>query len=65
MELKEFIVKKEFLSHDSKRCYKAGDKYKGGNSKHTRMLMIHGFIVPVKHPKLFKRPRINIKVHFE
>lgn len=65
MDLREFIVKKEFLSHDSKRCYQTGDKYKGGNSKHTRMLMIHGFIVPVKRPEITKHPRINIKVNFE
>lgn len=44
MNLKDFIVKKEFLSHNSKRCYKPGEIYNGGNSFHTKMLLKHGFI---------------------
>lgn len=44
MSLKEYNVKKEFLSHKSERAYKIGDTYIGGDSKHTKMLLEHGFI---------------------
>lgn len=52
MNLKDYIVKKEFLSHNSKRCYKSGEIYNGGNSLHTKMLIKHGFI---EEPKCVKK----------
>lgn len=44
MDLKDYIVLKEFLSHNSKRLYQVGDIYDGGNSYHTRQLLRYGFI---------------------
>lgn len=63
--MKEFIVKKEFLSDKAYHCYKVGEIYKGGKTRRTAMLLHHGFITPAKPFKALKRPHISIKVHFE
>lgn len=44
MDLKDYIVQKEFLSHNSKRIYRVGDVYNGGDSYHTRQLLRYGFV---------------------
>lgn len=54
MNLKDYIVKKDFLSTDFKRCYKPGEIYNGGpKTLHTRMLIKHGFI---EEPQCTKKP---------
>lgn len=64
--MKEFIVKKEFLSDKAYHCYKPGEMYKGGRTRRTCMLLKYGFIAikPVKlQPKRSRAIDIVVHVH--